>query len=162
MLQEAGVGSGESRHKAGSAAAQARSEDPLDATSVGFSVPPRKRLMRADIVEMLEQVEDHLTGGGELEAICVELGISKQRYLRWCQEHGETRADREKSMADLQRENSRLRKLVADLSLERESLREAAAAASEADVVPDTPAANEPGEPPEVLSTPRADREPRH
>lgn len=133
----------------------------MDATSVGFSVPPRKRLMRAGIVEMLEQVEDHLTGGGELEAICVELGISKQRYLRWCQEHGETRADRERSMADLQRENSRLRKLVADLSLERESLREAAAA-SEADVVPNTLAANEPGELPEVLSTPRADREPRH
>ena len=88
-------------------------------------MPPRKRLSRANIIEMLEQIEDHLAAGGALEEICVRFGITEQRYERWCNEHGETRADREKSMAALQRENVRLRKLVADLSLERETLREA-------------------------------------
>lgn len=124
LLNEAGV-AGKNLTDTANPLAYGDDNNPLDATQVGFRVPPRKRLSRANIIEMLEQIEDHLAAGGALEEICVRLGISEQRYERWCNEHGETRAEREKSMAALLRENVRLRKLVADLSLERERLREA-------------------------------------
>jgi putative transposase len=124
LLNEAGI-AGNNLTDTADPLTYGNDHNPLDATQVGFRVPPRKRLSRANIIEMLEQIEDHLAAGGALEEICVRLGITEQRYERWCTEHGETRAEREKSMAALQRENARLRKLVADLSLERETLREA-------------------------------------
>ena len=105
--------------------AAADDADPLDATKIGFSIAPRKRLTSANIIEMLEQAEDQAETGKPLAEICGSLGTTLQRYQRWCSEYGATRADREDGIAALRRENERLRKLVADLSLEREVLKDA-------------------------------------
>jgi hypothetical protein len=107
-----------------------------DATRFGLAVAPRQRLSPSDIVGLLEQVEDGLAVGRTLEALCESLGFSEQRYLRWSKEYGRTRAERERTVAELRRENDRLRKLVADLSLERDVLKEALKSASERPAAP--------------------------
>ena len=107
------------------------SEDPpppppvasFDTTSA--SVPPVQRLSAVDIIGLLERAEDMLEDGETLTAVCEVLGISEQRYQRWCREYGATRLEREGNTLALRRENERLRKLVSDLSLERDALREA-------------------------------------
>ncbi|MCZ6666095.1 MAG: FHA domain-containing protein [Gammaproteobacteria bacterium] len=106
-------------------------DDPLDATQIGFSIAPRKRLTSANIIEMLEHAEDDAADGKSLHEICETLGITKQRYERWCKEYGETRAEREETTVALRRENERLRKIVADLSLERDVLKDASRPSSE-------------------------------
>lgn len=94
-----------------------------DTTSA--SVPPVQRLSPTDIVNLLERAEDMLEDGVTLTEVCDTLGISDQRYQRWCREYGATRLERQGSTQALRRENERLRKLVSDLSLERDALREA-------------------------------------
>lgn len=121
ILKQAGVG-GDGVEQA--VAAGSDDEDPLDATRIGFSVPQRKRLTRADIIGLLEQVEDALEAGGDLDGVCEELGITAQRYHRWCEEHGATRAERDQPLEALRQENERLRRLISDLMLERETLRD--------------------------------------
>lgn len=122
------------------AEAAAEGVDPLDSTKIGFSIAPRKRLTSANIIEMLEQAEDQSEAGKPLGEICEGLGITTQRYQRWRTEYGATRAEREDGIAALRRENQRLRKLVADLSLEREVLKDALKNSSHAVTDPDNPA----------------------
>ena len=95
----------------------------FDATMV--SLPAVQRLTALDIIGLLERAEDALNGGRPLTEVCETLGISEQRYQRWCREYGATRIEREGNTQALRRENERLRKLVSDLSLERDALREA-------------------------------------
>lgn len=95
----------------------------FDATMV--SLPAVQRLTTVDIIGLLERAEDALNAGRPLTEVCETLGISEQRYQRWCREYGATRIEREGNTQALRRENERLRKLVSDLSLERDALREA-------------------------------------
>ena len=119
--------------------AEPEGADPLDATKIGFSIAPRKRLTSANIIEMLEQAEDESEAGKPLTEICGGLGITTQRYQRWCTEYGATRTEREEGIAALRRENQRLRKLVADLSLEREVLKDALKVSGQTVTDPDNP-----------------------
>jgi putative transposase len=95
----------------------------FDATTA--SLPAVPRLTALDIIGLLERAEDALAAGRPYSEICETLGISEQRYQRWCREYGATRIEREGNTLALRRENERLRKLVSDLSLERDALREA-------------------------------------
>ena len=95
----------------------------FDATIVGLSAV--QRLTALDIIGLLERAEDALNAGRPLSEVCESLGVSEQRYQRWCREYGATRIEREGNTQALRRENERLRKLVSDLSLERDALREA-------------------------------------
>ena len=95
----------------------------FDATMA--SLPAVQRLTALDIIGLLERAEDALNAGRPLTEVCETLGISEQRYQRWCREYGATRIEREGNTQALRRENERLRKLVSDLSLERAALREA-------------------------------------
>ncbi len=95
----------------------------FDATMA--SLPAVQRLTALDIIGLLERAEDALNAGRPLTEVCETLGISEQRYQRWCREYGATRIEREGNTQALRRENERLRKLVSDLSLERDALREA-------------------------------------
>ena len=95
----------------------------FDATMA--SLPAVQRLTSLDIIGLLERAEDALNAGRPLTEVCATLGISEQRYQRWCREYGATRIEREGNTQALRRENERLRKLVSDLSLERDALREA-------------------------------------
>ena len=58
---------------------------------------------------------------------CREAGISEQSYYRWRKEYGGLEVDQAKRMKELERENVRLKRLVADLSLEKQILKDVAA-----------------------------------
>jgi transposase-like protein len=67
-----------------------------------------------------------LAKGLTIGAVVRKLGITEQTYYRWRKEYGGLRTDQARRMKDLERENSRLKKLVADLSLDNAILKEAA------------------------------------
>jgi len=58
--------------------------------------------------------------------VCKKLGVTEQTYYRWRKEYGGMRTDQVKRLKDLEKENVRLKKLVADLSLNNEILKEVA------------------------------------
>jgi transposase-like protein len=66
-----------------------------------------------------------LSQGATLSAILKKIGISDVTYYRWRKEYGGMRVDQAKRLKDLEQENSRLKKLVADLSLDNAILKEA-------------------------------------
>ncbi|WCS22919.1 IS3 family transposase [Methylobacterium sp. NMS14P] len=69
------------------------------------------------VVLKLRQIEVQTTQGKSLALACKEAEISEQSYYRWRKEYGGLQVDQARKMKDLERENARLRRLVADLSL---------------------------------------------
>ena len=74
----------------------------------------------------LRQIEVHVAQGKSLALACKEAEVSEQSYDRWRKEYGGLQLDQARRMKDLERENSRLRRLVADLSLEKQVLKDVA------------------------------------
>ncbi len=74
----------------------------------------------------LPQIEVQTTHGKSLALACKEAEISEQSYYRWRKEYGGLQVDQARKMEDLERENARLRRLVADLSLEKQVLADVA------------------------------------
>jgi len=64
--------------------------------------------------------------GKSAQISCRKAGISEQSYYRWRKEYGGLEIDQAKRMKDLERENVRLKRLVADLSLEKQVLKDVA------------------------------------
>jgi putative transposase len=75
----------------------------------------------------LRQIEVQTAQGKSLALACKEAEISEQSYYRWRKEYGGLQVDQARKMKDLERENARLRRLVADLSLEKQVLADVAA-----------------------------------
>jgi len=65
-------------------------------------------------VTVLRQVEVLMAQGKATPEACREAGISQQSYYRWCKEYGGLEIDQAKRMKNLERENVRLKRLVAD------------------------------------------------
>ena len=86
-----------------------------------------KRFSPEQIVVMLRQIEVQLAQGKSLALACKEAGISEQSYYRWRKEYGGVAVEQAKRLKELERENARLRRLVADLSLEKQVLKDVAA-----------------------------------
>jgi len=78
------------------------------------------------IVLKLRQIEVQTGQGKSLALACKEAEISEQSYYRWRREYGGLQVDQARKMKDLERENARLRRLVADLSLEKQVLADVA------------------------------------
>ena len=78
------------------------------------------------VVLKLRQIEVQTTQGKSLALACKEAEISEQSYYRWRKEFGGLQVDQARKMKDLERENARLRRLVADLSLEKQVLADVA------------------------------------
>ena len=78
------------------------------------------------VVLKLRQIEVQTTQGKTLALACKEAEISEQSYSRWRKEYGGLQIDQARRMKDLERENARLRRLVADLSLEKQVLADVA------------------------------------
>ena len=74
----------------------------------------------------LRQIEVLQSQGKSPPVACREAGISQQSYYRWRKEYGGLEIDQAKRMKDLERENIRLKRLVADLSLEKQVLKDVA------------------------------------
>ena len=87
---------------------------------------PRKRHKPEEIVTKLRQV-DVLTGQGQRVADAVRaIGVTEVTYYRWRQEYGGLKTGQVRRMKDLELENQRLRRAVADLTLDKLILGEAA------------------------------------
>jgi len=78
------------------------------------------------IVTMLRQIEVGVANGKTTPQACKEAGITVQSYYRWRKEYGGLKLDQAKRMKDLEKENVRLRRLVAELSLEKQVLKDVA------------------------------------
>jgi transposase-like protein len=87
---------------------------------------PKKRFSAEQIVTVLRQIEVLMSQGKAAPVACREAGISQQSYYRWRKEYGGLELDQARRMKDLERENVRLKRLVADLSLEKQVLRDVA------------------------------------
>ena len=75
---------------------------------------------------MLRQIEVQTAQGKSVAVACKEADVSEQSYYRWRKEYGGLQIDQARRMKDLERENTRLRRLVADLSLEKQVLKDVA------------------------------------
>lgn len=87
---------------------------------------PMKRHKAEQIVSKLRQIEVLTAQGKSLSAACKEAEVSEQSYYRWRKEYGGLKLEQAKKFKDLERENARLKRIVADLSLEKAMLKEVA------------------------------------
>ena len=85
---------------------------------------PGKRFTAEKIITMLREAEVLLSTGKTAGEVCRELNISEQTYYRWRQEYGGMRVDQAKKLKLLEKENQRLKTLVADLSLDNAILKD--------------------------------------
>ncbi len=87
---------------------------------------PKKRYSPEQIVMLLRQVEVATAQGKSIPVACREAGISDQSFYRWRKEYGGLDLDQARKMKELEKENSRLKRLVADLSIEKQVLKDIA------------------------------------
>ena len=87
---------------------------------------PRKRFTTEQIITKLREAEVELTKGKAVPLVCKQLGVSEQTYYRWRKEYGGLKMDQVKKLRELEKENARLKKLVAEQALDNDILREAA------------------------------------
>ena len=85
-----------------------------------------KRHTAEEIIPKLRQAEVDLGQGLTIGQVCQKLGISEQTFLRWRQQYGGLKADEAKRLKELETENARLRRLVAELALDKQLLQEVA------------------------------------
>ena len=86
---------------------------------------PRKRYAPEQIISKLREAEVLLSQGQTVAQTSKQLGVSDQTYYRWRREFGGMRTSQVRKLKDLEKENARLKKLVADLSLDNAILKEA-------------------------------------
>ena len=87
---------------------------------------PKKGHTAERIIGLLRQAEVELAQGRRVGEICRGLGVSEASFYRWRSEYGGLRTDQARRMKDLERENARLKRAVAELTLDKQILKEAA------------------------------------
>jgi putative transposase len=86
----------------------------------------RKRHTAEQIIQKLREAEVLQSQGQTLAVACKKIEVTEQTYYRWRKEYGGLRVDQARRLKDLEKENSRLKKLVADQALDNAILREVA------------------------------------
>ena len=86
----------------------------------------RKRHSAEEIVNMPRQAEVELSKGSTVAQMCKQIGVADQTYYKWRREHGGLKTDQAKRFKQLERENARLKRLLADAELDKAILKEAA------------------------------------
>ncbi len=86
----------------------------------------RKRLSVEQIIQKLREAELELARGQTVPQVVKKLGVTEQTYYRWRKEYGGLRTDQAKRFKELEQENARLKRLLADTELDKAILREAA------------------------------------
>jgi putative transposase len=86
----------------------------------------RKRYTPEQIIGFLREAEERLSQGEKIGVICRGLDVSEQSYYRWRREYGGLKVDQAKRLKDLEKENTRLRRAVSDLTLDKLILKEVA------------------------------------
>jgi transposase-like protein len=87
----------------------------------------RKRHTPEEVIGKLRAVEVELAKGQSAQQACRKLGVTEQTYYRWRKEYGGLRLDQAKRLKQLERENARLKRVVAEQALDLAILKEAAA-----------------------------------
>jgi putative transposase len=86
----------------------------------------QNRFSAEQIVNKLRQAEVLLAQGQTVAQVSKSLGITEQTYYRWRKEYGGIKSDQARRLKDLERENARLKRLLAEAELDKAILREAA------------------------------------
>lgn len=96
----------------------------------GAKAPPqlmkRKRHTPEEIIKKLREASGILAAGKSVEEVCRALGVSVATYQRWKSEYGGVKKDALKRLRELEKENARLKRAVADLTLDKAILKEIA------------------------------------
>ena len=87
---------------------------------------PRKRFKTEQIIQKLREVKVLLSQGRNVSEACRQIGVTDNTYDRWWKEYGGIRRDQAKRLKELERENTGLKKPVAEAELDKTILREAA------------------------------------
>jgi putative transposase len=87
---------------------------------------PRKKYKPEEIVAKLRQVDVLVSQGRNIGDAIRQIGVSEVTYYRWRQEYGGLKTEQIKRLKELEQENTRLRKAVSDLTLDKLILQEAA------------------------------------
>ena len=85
-----------------------------------------RRFKAEQIVTLLRQIEVGIGNGKTVPQACKEAEITVQTYYRWRKEYGGLRLDQAKRLKELEKENGKLKRLVAELSLEKQILKDVA------------------------------------
>ncbi len=86
----------------------------------------RKRYTAEQIIAKLREAEVALAQGESVAQVARQLGVAEQTYYRWRREYGGLQVDQAKRLKELEKENQRLRRLVADQALDNAILKEVA------------------------------------
>jgi len=86
----------------------------------------KKTYTPEQIINKLRQAEVQLSQGNSIGEASRKIGVTEQTYYRWRREYGGMRVEQARRLKELEKENARLKKLVADLSLDNSILKEAA------------------------------------
>ena len=86
----------------------------------------KRGLGAEQVVSKLRQIEVLMAQGKAVALACKDAGVSQQSYYRWRKEYRGLEIDQAKRMKDLERENAQLKRLVADLSVEKQVLKDIA------------------------------------
>lgn len=86
----------------------------------------RKRHTPEEIIKKLREAATQLAGGQSVEEVCKKLEVSPPTYHRWRQEYGVAKEETVKRLKELEKENVRLKRLVADQALDISILKEVA------------------------------------
>ena len=87
---------------------------------------PRKRHTPEQVINKLREAEVAISGGGTVAEASRQIGVTEQTFYRWRNEYGGLRIDQVKRLKQLELENTRLKRAVADLTLDNQILKEAA------------------------------------
>ncbi|MBA7549398.1 IS3 family transposase ISDsp2 [subsurface metagenome] len=85
----------------------------------------KKSFTPEQIINKLREAEIHINQGISISEASRKIGVTQQTYYRWRKEYGGLRIEQAKRFKSLEKENARLKKLVADLSLDNAILKEA-------------------------------------
>jgi putative transposase len=86
----------------------------------------RKKHTPEQIVKRLREAEMELAKGAIVCDVSRKLGVSEQTYYRWKQQYGGGQADQQVKLKELERQNARLKKIVADQAMDIDALKEIA------------------------------------
>lgn len=86
----------------------------------------RKRHSAEEVVNKLRQADVELGKGQTIAAVCRLLAVTEQTYFRWRKEYGGLKVDQARRFKELEQENARLKRLLAEAELDKAILREAA------------------------------------
>jgi putative transposase len=87
---------------------------------------PKKTFTAEQIVAKLRQIEVQMAQGKTVSQAAKEAGITEQTFYRWRKEYGGLQIEQAKKLKDLQRENAQLRRAIADLTVEKQILKDIA------------------------------------